>query len=242
MLESTPTTSEPPAIDARDEILMSLNLYGLRNNINNGRARMDTRLTDDPDRSWHLILATGQPGSPFELIGDQIVRHDGSTVAHVEVIEHDDARLGYARDGGRALTANTNRRSTCTGCVFCPNTLTDASDPRMVSNDDAVAAWVDGVLFETGWPNFQHVRQVNLSTGCFGNEGRALSHLRSLRRALAGVGFTGRLGILSSVIRTEDAMKELAELRPFALFLTLECVTRRELLLKESKSDLGRVL
>ena len=115
--ESTPITSEPPAIDARDEVLMSLNLYGLRNNINNGRARMDTRLTEDPDRSWHLILATGQPGSPFELIDDQIVRHDGPTVAHVEVIEHDDARLGYARDGGRALTANTNRRSTCTECT-----------------------------------------------------------------------------------------------------------------------------
>lgn len=227
-----------PSIDVRDETLMALNLFGLRSDIGQGRARMETRLLDDPHRNWHLILATGQSSSPFEAVDGEIVRDDGRVVARMELVEHDDARLGYSRDSGRVLTANTNRRSTCTGCVFCPNTLAGSSDPRMTTNDEAVSAWVDGVLIERGWTDFSHVQQINLSTGCFGTEDRALAHLQSLRRALAKASFGGRLGILTSVIRTDDGMAQLAELGPFALFLTLECVTRRELILKESKAEL----
>jgi len=236
MRGSAPVLSQTQ-VDGRDEMLMRLNLFGLRGDVGHGRARMDVRLAGDTDRDWHLILATGRPDSPFDLVGDTIVAADGAEVARIRLVEHDDARLGYARDGGRVLTANTNRRSTCTGCVFCPNTLAGASDPRM-STDGALAAWLEGVLIEQGWSDFSHVRQVNLSTGCFGTEERALSHLESLRNVLTTASFTGRLGILTSVIRSREAMTRLADTGPFALFVTLECLTRRALLLKESKAEL----
>ncbi|MBI3859788.1 MAG: hypothetical protein HY296_06105 [Thaumarchaeota archaeon] len=66
-----------------------------------------------------------------------------------------------------------------------------------------------------------------------------MEHLVDLRASLTKFGFKGRLGILSSVIRSEGAMRTLSTLRPFALFLTLECITRRDLLLKESKASLS---
>ncbi|MGW2600234.1 hypothetical protein [Streptomyces klenkii] len=54
------------------------------------------------------------------------MRLNGEKVGEVDGIEDDDAVLGYWRGGTRMLTLNSNARSQCTDCVFCPNTLEDA--------------------------------------------------------------------------------------------------------------------
>lgn len=220
-----------------DVQLLALNLFGLASGVGEGRARMEVRLDSDPATEWHVIVPTGRSVSPFELAADDLFL-SGTRVGAVRLIEHDDARLGYKRADGQVLTLNTNRRSTCTGCVFCPNTLADANDPRIAKSEDEVERWLDSFLLENGWSDLSAVREINLSTGCFGEQARAVAHLADLRSLLTRFGFQGRLGILSSVIRTEQGMQALSKLRPFALFLTLECVTRRSLLLKESKANL----
>jgi hypothetical protein len=239
-LESFPGFDELAAIygvPLRDVHLMALNLYGVSSSFGDGRARIKVRLDSDPGTEWHLIVPTGRSDSDFELVGDTLLL-EGERIAYVRLWEHDDARLGYARSQGQVFTMNTNRRSTCTGCVFCPNTLADANDPRLARKEDEIEGWIKALLLDNGWPDLSHVREINLSTGCFGEEALALQHLRMLRALLDGFGFTGRLGILTSVIRTPKGMRALAEIGPFCLFLTLECITRRELLLKESKANL----
>jgi hypothetical protein len=160
-------------------------------------------------------------------------------VSHARAIEHDDARLGYVRGDGRGLTLNTNRRSTCTGCVFCPNTLADAADPRTTVDGEELSAFLDFLCLREGWNDLHDVEQVNLSTGCFGTPRRATDHLARVRAVLDRFAFSGRLGILSSVIRTPDDFARMrAAAGECALFLTLECIGRRDLILKDTKADL----
>ncbi|MFP5274547.1 radical SAM protein [Coleofasciculus sp.] len=234
LIEELSRAYDVPLLDIQ---LMALNLYGIASNIGDNRARMKVYLDADPTTEWHLIVPTSQPMSPYELI-DNILFCFGKRIAFVRLVEHDDARLGYARVGEQVLTLNTNKRSTCTGCVFCPNTLADSNDPRLSQSEDEIRQWLSAFLLEHGWSNLSSIREINLSTGCFGEESKAISHLTELRVLLNEFSFRGRLGILSSVIQTDEGMKALAELSPFALFITLECVTRRDLLLKESKASL----
>jgi hypothetical protein len=224
-------------IPLADVQLMALNLFGVASNVGDGRARMEVRLDADSANEWHLIVPTGRAASPYGLKENELLL-SGRRIAAVRLLEHDDAHLGYVRVGGQVLTLNTNRRSTCTGCVFCPNTLADANDPRIVESEEEVEQWLKAFLLKQSWSDLSGVREINLSTGCFGEESRALEHLFALRSLLSKFHFEDRLGILSSVIRSAQAFRVLSTLRPFALFLTLECITRRSLLLKESKANL----
>jgi hypothetical protein len=224
-------------IPLQDLQLMSLNLFGISSNIGDGRARMELRLDLDPRTEWHVIVPTNMSTSPFRLENDVLFLNE-DRISTARLIEHDDARLGYLRAAGQVMTLNTNRRSSCTGCVFCPNTLADANDPQITRTDGEPEEWLRAFLIDQGWRDLARLREINLSTGCFGDESRAIAHLSSLRALLGNHRFQGRLGILSSVIRTEQGMKALAAARPFVLFLTLECLTRRTLLLKQSKAEL----
>ncbi|WP_154677389.1 radical SAM protein [Parafrankia discariae] len=225
------------AVPIPDVLLMALNLHGLATDIGNGRARMEVRLDQAPAQEWHVIVPTGQPASEYEVAEGALLL-SGQPVGTVRLVEHDDAKLGYFRDTGRVITANTNRRSTCTGCVFCPNTMTDANDPRIYREDAEIRALLTSVLAERRWADLSSVREINLSTGCFGEEARALAHLAGLRAILGEHGFGGRLGILTSVIRSAQGLRTFADVGPAAVFLTLECLTRRDVLLKDTKADL----
>lgn len=220
-----------------DVLMIALNAHGVRFDSGIGRARCAVAPEAAPGRIFRTILATSRPDSPFDIAGDRLLL-DGATVGKVTVVEHDDARLGYFRDQRRVLTLNTNARSRCTGCVFCPNTGNEASDPRVNTETDELMNWLSVLCEREGISDLSGVEQANLSTSCFGHESAAIEHLEYLRSTLSRLGFRGRLGILSSVIRTREGFDRLAERGTFALFLTLECVTRRALWLKESKSSL----
>jgi hypothetical protein len=157
---------------------------------------------------------------------------------NVQRVDADEAVGGYFRNGGRAATLNPNARSRCVGCAFCPNTLEAAADPRLSEEREL------GELFEV--MREQHPRhdlteleEVTVSTGCFEREAAAVEHLLGLRRVLDVSGIVARIGFLSSVIGTDDAFAQLAaHVAPFVLRLTVECFTRRDLMLKASKARL----
>ena len=69
-------------------------------------------------------------------------------------------------------------------------------------------------------------------------EDLAVSHLVRLRTVLDSLDVEARIGFLSSVVRTDDGFAELADrVAPFILRLTVECFSRRDLLLKASKAS-----
>jgi hypothetical protein len=229
------TVAKRWSINPEDVLLIALNSCGARSGLGKPRMRFRLRLDSRPDEPLYLILSLGRHDSPFE-IDEQELRLSGVKVGEVEGIEDDDAVLGYWRGGGRMLTLNSNARSQCTGCVFCPNTLEDAADPKLKAQD--LNAYFTALAAESGAHDLSAVETVTVCTGCFLYEHLALEHLAEVRAAMATHGCGGVLHFLSSVLATPDGLDGAAALGPFHLTLTAECFTRRPVILKESKARL----
>jgi hypothetical protein len=189
------------------------------------------------DEIWQLILPLDSDTGSFTL--DQTALSlDGEPVAELIAAENDDVVLTYIRAGGRSLTLNTNARSLCTGCLFCPNVIEDAADASLdtVGEFTELLRWVEA---DHGWPDLAAVDVVTVCSGCFHNPDAAIGHLAHLRTAASTRNFTGRLHLLSSVVRERPDLDRLASgAGPFHLTLTIECFQRRNLLLKDTKASL----
>jgi hypothetical protein len=224
-----------------DLILLALNVHGIRTPVG-ARVRLDLQLPDEAE-SRLIVIPSGRPDSPFELVGDKLLAH-GRWVADVGRGVVDDAVPGYLRcwDGSRwrAATLNPNSRSRCTGCAFCPTSLEAAVDPRL-RLDDEIAGLLEGLAAELPpGGSLADIDDVTISTGCFHTEAAALEHLHTVRRVLADHGMQPRIGLLSSVLRSTEAFEEIAaDIGPFLLYLTAECSTRRDVLLKSTKASLA---
>lgn len=224
-------------VPIEDVLLIALNLYGVDSLDGHNRARLTVSLTTAPHERFLVVVPLNRAGSPFRLYGTELTL-DGSVVAEVHSVDADAAIGGYFRAGGEVLTLNPNARSRCTGCAFCPTTLEVSADPRMTA-DAELAELLHALGAQSPRGDLTAVREVTVSTGCFEREDLAIDHLRSLRRVLARQGLTPRVGFLSSVLRGDAAFAALgAEVAPFLLYVTIECFTRRALMLKSSKADL----
>ncbi|MFC5800760.1 radical SAM protein [Streptomyces formicae] len=222
-------------INTEDVLLIALNASGARSPLAKPRMRFRLRLDSRPDQPMFLILSLGRQDSSFEL-DEHELNLGGVKVGEVDGIEDDDAVLGYWRNGTKMLTLNSNARSQCTGCVFCPNTLEDASDPKIGALD--LSGYLAALAANSGVEDLSAVETVTVCTGCFLYEHLAVEHLTEVRSAMRGNGCTGTLHFLSSVLTSEEGMDAAAGLGPFHLTLTAECFTERRQILKESKAKL----
>jgi hypothetical protein len=219
-----------------DVMMIDANAQGARTELPYPRARMQLRPTTSTE-VWQLILPLDNPDSSFVL--DAVGLYlDGELVAELAGIENDDVVLTYLRAGGRSLTLNSHSRSTCTGCLFCPNVIEDAAD-TMLHGPDPLTDLLCWVRADNEWPDLSGLDVITVCTGCFRTPDAAINHMISLRMAASRLGFTGRLHLLSSVVRDRADLQRLADdAGPFHLTLTLECFTRRNLLLKDTKASL----
>jgi len=219
-----------------DVTLIASNAEGARPLRGYPRARMQLR----PDTSaeiWQIILPFDNPHSPFEVAGDALMQ-DGEPIAEVVALENDDVVLTYLRADGRSITLNTHSRSRCTGCLFCPNVIEDASDETLTT-EGQLADVLEWLMADNGWPDLGHAEVITVCSGCFHQPRMAIDHMAALRRAADRFGFTGRLHLLSSVLREHSDLQRLAEsCGAFHLTLTLECFERRSFLLKDTKASL----
>jgi hypothetical protein len=219
-----------------DALMIALNTLGARSADSIPRGRMMIKLDSRPDDPLRAGLALASSDSPFEVEGNTL-RFAGDPIATVEAVEHDDALLGYFRNQNRVLVLNSNARSGCTGCAFCPNSLEAASDPRLAALDD-LNTGLRIFEAERGWDDLSRLEEVNVVTGCFHTEEPAIEHLLLVREALRQHNSQAMVGMLSSVIRSRAGLQRLAEtVAPFMLVLTLECFDNRPALLKHSKVE-----
>lgn len=225
------------AINEEDILFIALNHCGVDSSLDKSRLRLRLRLDSRPEEEFFFILSLGRTESPFRLDEGEI-SFRGRRIGEVTGLDDDDAVLGYFRNGHRVLTLNSNARSQCVGCAFCPNTLEAASDPRLVALDD-LKAYLSAIIidFDLGI-DLSVVDKVTVCTGCFHYEHLAIEHLREVREAMTAHNCAGFIHFLSSVVRTEQGLDELAEVGPSHLTITAECFSRRPVLLKESKANL----
>lgn len=225
-------------VPIEDVLLILLNYYGVATNIGSPRTRLFLRLSTQPDDPVFLILAFSRKGSPFEVEGQELF-FQGNSIGTVFGEEDDDALLGYFRNGRNALTLNSNARSQCTGCVFCPNSLEHAADPFMKISDE-ITEFFSELALSASEPNIAFLRNIAVVTGCFCDESKAIDHLEVVDKAARANGFNGTLRFLSSVIRSPKGFDEIADRigSPFHYSLTVECADNRQLILKDSKASL----
>jgi hypothetical protein len=220
-----------------DVLLLGINLYGISSELGTHRARVQVRLTMAPTVPWQVIVPLNAVESPFALDG-ALLKLAGEPIGTVERIDADEAVGGYFRDGGRAATLNPNARSRCVGCAFCPNTLEAAADPRL-AEERGLKELLGALSEQHPSGDLTELEEITVSTGCFERERVAVDHLLALRSVLTDFDVTARIGFLTSVIRSAKAFEELAtEVSPFVLRLTVECFTRRDVMLKASKAEL----
>lgn len=224
-------------VPVEDALLIALNLYGISSNQQRHRARVTVRLTTASNVPWMVIVPLNATYSPFTLIEEELSL-GSHVVAQVQRIDADEAVGGYFRNGGLAATLNPNARSRCTGCAFCPNTLEAAADPRL-SEERELSELLEAMREQHPRRDLTELSEVTVSTGCFEREEAAVSHLLNLRHALNKFAIPARVGFLSSVVQSDNAFKELADhVSPFVLRLTVECFSRRDLMLKATKAQL----
>ena len=223
-------------IPVLDALLIAANSEGTRPAFGMPRVRMQLRPLGG-EELWQLILPLDNDSSPFQLTTQELLLN-GEPVAAVAGWENDDVVLTYLRAGGRSLTLNTHSRSTCTGCVFCPNVIEDAADGN-VNGVDGFVRLLEWVRADNDWTDLRDVEVITVCSGCFHNPSAAITHLSDLRAAASKLQFRGRLHLLSSVIRDKADLERLAgDVGPFHLTLTLECFSRRQLLLKDTKASM----
>ncbi|WP_437304752.1 radical SAM protein [Sorangium sp. So ce388] len=228
--------AERAGVPFTDTLLIAANMEGARAQRPFPRARMRLRPVAQ-DEIWQLILPLDNDDSPFELNAGRLLL-SGEPVADLMAVENDDVVLTYLRAGGRSLTLNTHSRSTCVGCIFCPNIIEDAADAT-IDGASALEKLLRWVCADNGWKSLEHVEIITICSGCFNAAEAAVRHLSDLRSASRQLGFAGRLHLLSSVVRERRHLEELGRhAGPFHLTLTLECFDRRQTLLKSTKASL----
>ncbi len=158
---------------------------------------------------------------------------------------------GYLRcwTGGRWRAAMINpatrrpgdpaTRSRCVGCAFCPTGLETCADPPLRLEGE-LHGLLDGLQRQLPpGGSLRELEEITVSTACYRSEDAALEALLVLRKVCRSRGLTPRLGLLSSVVRSREAFRFIAqEIAPFLLILTADCAGRRDLLLKNTKADL----
>lgn len=238
LLDDVREASSRHGVPVEDALLIALNLCGIASDQNRHRARVTVSLASRPDPPWMIIVPLNASASPFRLHEDELTLGE-DVIATVRRIDADEAVGGYFRDEGRAATLNPNARSRCVGCAFCPNTLEASADPRL-SDEQEMGDLLHALVEQHPRRNLSELREVTVSTGCYEREEAAVGHLIGLRKALTDNGIGARLGFLTSVVHSTVAFDALARaVAPFVLRLTVECFTRRPLLLKSSKAMLS---
>lgn len=242
------TAADGWAADARrsgvpeiDAVLLALNLYGLCTPLGT-RVRLQLSVpVGAPVRT--IVVAAGQRTSPFTLSYDGVLFVDGVPIGRATRTDVDDAVSGYLRcwhnGAWRAATINPASRSKCAGCAFCPTSLESSADPRLTT-DQELHALLDGLTNQLPkHGSLTDLREVTVSTACYESEDAAVEAMMVLRKVLRSRQIDARIVLLSSVVRSRQAFRWLDEhVAPFGLFLTAECITRRNLLLKKTKADL----
>lgn len=107
-------------INKEDIIYILLNILGVRCNTNMPRIRANIRLQDKSE--YFYFGLANNPHSPFHLEKGKVY-FQNDNIAEIKGIENDDCASSYFRRNKTVLTINSNKRSNCRGCQFCPNNL-----------------------------------------------------------------------------------------------------------------------
>jgi hypothetical protein len=246
-------------ISKEDIMLVALNASALRMDEDSGfrRVRFKIALDERPDDIFYLGIPVLSKGTPFLLSNASKRLYFGDkSVGKVFEVENDTCDTSYFRREDTAMTININSRSNCFGCAICATLKQVATDKTPINTREALAEYIEGVFTDRDKlnmirPHFHgmakvpeianryDLHQLAVVTGCFKSEKEAVEKLEMTYDYFYANGFRGEFLYIGSEIQSMEALHELSRrINNMALFLSLECFTRRKQLLKKTKSDL----
>lgn len=223
-------------VPINDLLFIFLNISGLKTKIDFPRLRMRVKLVDS-NEVFYFGLAN-RPQSQFELI-DKKIYFSGKHIADIVFLENDDCASSYFRKNKTVLTLNSNRRSTCTGCKFCPNNLELNSDDLNLDTEEKLKNHFKMLFQGIGKSDLSFLERLTVCTGCFNSEEKAVDHLILVEKVATSLGFNGVLHYIGSEIQSESAFEKIKQnVKSFMITFTVECFTNRYLVLRGNKAGL----
>ncbi|MFD0555887.1 hypothetical protein FB566_1102 [Stackebrandtia endophytica] len=208
-----------------ETLLIALNIHGLHSHRDAGE-KVRLKVRPPEDEVYQLVVPTGVATSPF-TVADSELRVDGTPVAAVTELRGDTAVSGYLRAGGRAATIHP-----FAGGDTDPQAAQSAYS-RLLA-DLAITLPPGNTLAD--------LDEVTVTASSYTDEKAALADLVTLRTAMFGLDMTARIGLLSSMVRSESALADLADrVAPFTLFLDADNHTEVDVDSTDSP-DAARVL
>lgn len=227
------------SISQMDLFLMGLNLNGV--NIKNKELRGErVRFSMIPSgfREPSFFALSISEDSNYLHQGGEITFGD-KLIGKSGKLEEDTCDETYFRMGKKAITLNSNNRSSCSGCKFCGTYNLEVNDDEDLTNEKNILKKIDELKKEGNFQDLSTLDNIGIVTGCFGDEKKTLEHLLMVKDAFSKNGFRGDLKYVGSQIRSDWALKELSKNLPFSLYLTVECFENRKKMMKPSKSSLS---
>ncbi|PIV43757.1 MAG: hypothetical protein COS26_00115 [Candidatus Nealsonbacteria bacterium CG02_land_8_20_14_3_00_40_11] len=222
-------------IPVEDIILIALNRFGVYTDIPEKRIRFKLKL-NTVDGLFYLAICANTDTSPFILKGDNLFLN-GNSIGIITERENDTCDSTYFRRNKTALTLNSNSRSKCRGCKFCGTYSQNANDINNLLTEDRLVNRINEILAQDSIKDLSNCIYVCICTGCFENEKNALKHILMVKDVLRAFGFNKELVYIGSQITSEKSLEILKNsAKPFTLYFTLECFTRRKQLLRYSKA------
>jgi hypothetical protein len=228
--------SKKYSIPIEDIILIALNCCGINADIPEKRIRFKLKL-NTYEELFYLAICVNTSKSPFSLRGDDLF-FNGNQIGYITERENDTCDSTYFRRNKTVLTLNSNSRSKCRGCKFCGTYNQDAEDVNDLLTEDRLIKRIVEILEQNSLEDLSSFIDVSICTGCFDNEEDALDHVLMVRKVLKNFCFDKELKYIGSQITSEKSFETLRNIKPFSLYLTLECFTRRKELLRHHKANI----
>lgn len=214
-----------------DIILIYLNMIGINtSSVNTTRVRFELKFNDYP-KLFKLGLYNN-PNSVFIEEGNRIY-FDKLEIGEINELENDDCSSSYFRNNNKSLTINSNQRSNCFGCLFCPNNLIVNNEEIILEDEESLTNYFKKIINNESMDDLEY---ITICTGCFENSVSLINHLLLIKAVSEKLGFNGVIHYIGSqLIDKEDLKKVKTKIDNLMISFTVECINNREQILHKIK-------
>jgi len=232
--------AEKYGIPLEDVLFIALNINGVSFECDYNRMRMAFHLADSNlfdyakkrgELDYYFALPVNQ-NSPFTMV-DNILLLQNTVIGQAIGPTEDICDSHYPRRKGISLNINPNSRTSCRGCQFCYAAYQVPYDRKRMKTEFDLKDFFESWMFQYGLTNLSHLIQASIVTGCYESSDALCQFLRTLKRVLTEYQFAGKIFYLGSQITTKEQLRDLTEIQPFGICLSLETFERRDLLRKD---------
>lgn len=220
-------------------VAIALNRYGvISDELSDKRIRFLLNFNNSERNKFFALGVNTYLQSPFKLDKDTIFLEDKS-IGKIISLEQDTCTSTYFRNNKKAITFNSNSRSTCVGCKFCGTyNLTD-DDHIDFSTQDKIVNYFERLLDENGISAMNQIESITICTGCFESEDELINHLLLVNDAFKKMGYIGSLNYIGSQLRDFEKIKRLSErIQDLGIYLTIEKFLDRNKYMRPEKASL----